>query len=388
MTVPIQLYANNAKTTLAAGITATQTTITVASGTGSLFPNPSAGQAFKVTLVSASSSTVYEICLCTARSGDVLTVVRGQEGTSRTPFLINDIVGNYDTADVMTNLVQSQQLQNQYYLFGVATGSANALAVTIPSGLTTLPDGMSIVVKSAFANTGATTLNLTLGSTSTGALPIVTGNNSALLGGEIPSAGYPITLSYSSTYNAWVITDGNIDLSVYARLNSPTFTGTPRVPTATFNDNSTIIANTAWTQNQLANYAPIFSPALTGTPTAPTASAGTNTTQLATTAFVQTALGNVKGLGFGGTVWNNVTGSRSFNTQYTNSYSYPIVVSATATCAVTSEIHAYVNGSLIQWFQWQFNGCGSYGGAFIIVPPGATYQLNSGQGVYNWTELY
>ena len=37
---------------------------------------------------------------------------------------------------------------------------------------------------------------------------------------------------------------------------------------------------------------------------------------------------------------------------------------------------------------WQFNGCGSYGGAFVIVPPGATYQLNSGQGVYNWAELY
>jgi len=41
----IQLYANNAKTTLAAGITATTTTIKVAAGTGALFPNPSSGQA-------------------------------------------------------------------------------------------------------------------------------------------------------------------------------------------------------------------------------------------------------------------------------------------------------------------------------------------------------
>ena len=382
----IQLFANNAKTTLAAPINATQTTITVAPGTGSLFPNPASGQAFMVTLVSASSSTTYEICLCNGRLGDTLSVIRGQEGTSGTPFLLNDIVGNFDTAGVMNGLVQAVQLQNQYFLFAVASGSANALTATISSSLTTIPNGMSIVIQSAFANTGATTLNLTLGSTATGALPIVSGNNSALVGNEIPSAGYPITLSYSSVYNAWVITDGNVNLNAYALINSQTFTGTPRVPTPAFNDTSTIIPNTLWVQNQLANYAPLYSPTLTGIPSAPTAPNGTSTTQIATTAFVRNQLQVVQGLGFGGTTWHIV--GRSFNTGYVNSYSYPIAVSATATCSVTSTIQAYINGQLIQWFQWQFNGCGSYGGAFVIVPPGATYQLNSGQGVYNWAELY
>ena len=133
----------------------------------------------------------------------------------------------------------------------------------------------------------------------------------------------------------------------------------------------------------LANFATLVSPALTGSPTAPTPALGDNTTKLATTAFVS---GAIKGLGFGGTSWQYP--SRSFNTTYYNPYSYPIAVSATASCATTSEIHAYVNGHLVSWFQWQFNGCGSYGGAFIIVPPGASYQLNSGQGIVNWTELY
>jgi len=382
----IQLFANNAKTTLAAPINATQTTITVAPGTGSLFPNPASGQAFMVTLVSAASSTTYEICLCNGRLGDTLSVIRGQEGTSGTPFLLNDIVGNFDTAGVMNGLVQAVQLQNQYFLFAVASGSANALTATIPSSLTTVPNGMSIVIQSAFANTGATTLNLTLGSTATGVLPVLSVNATALIGGEIPSAGYPITLSYSSIYNAWVITDGNVNLNAYALINSQTFTGTPRVPTPAINDNSTIIANTAYVKNNLANYAPLFSPALVGVPTATTATTGTNNTQIATTAFVQNSLQVVQGLGFGGTSWHIV--SRGFNTAYVNSYSYPIVVSATATCSVTSTIQVYINGQLIQWFQWQFNGCGSYGGAFVIVPPGATYQLNSGQGVYNWAELY
>lgn len=120
---------------------------------------------------------------------------------------------------------------------------------------------------------------------------------------------------------------------------------------------------------------------LTGVPYAETAGNGG-----VTSVNGQTGAVGIAGLGLNGTSWHAV--SRAFNTQYTNSYSYPIAVSATASCSVTSTIQAYVNGQLIQWFQWQFNGCGSFGGAFIIVPPGATYQLNSGQGVYNWVELY
>ena len=41
-----------------------------------------------------------------------------------------------------------------------------------------------------------------------------------------------------------------------------------------------------------SSYAPLASPTFTGTPKAPTAAAGTNTTQIATTAFVTTAINN------------------------------------------------------------------------------------------------
>ncbi len=115
------------------------------------------------------------------------------------------------------------------------------------------------------------------------------------------------------------------DLSVYALLASPTFTGNPAAPTQTAGDNSTKLATTAYVKTAVdnliasapgaldtldelaaalgddANYAatvttalagkaPLASPALTGTPTAPTASGGTNTTQIATTAFVAAAV--------------------------------------------------------------------------------------------------
>lgn len=53
---------------------------------------------------------------------------------------------------------------------------------------------------------------------------------------------------------------------------------------------------TSWvelgTEVDLSGYAPLASPAFSGTPTAPTATKGTNSTQVATTAYVQTELGD------------------------------------------------------------------------------------------------
>jgi Collagen triple helix repeat (20 copies) len=81
----------------------------------------------------------------------------------------------------------------------------------------------------------------------------------------------------------------SIDLSAYAPLASPTFTGDPKAPTPLTADNDTSIATTAFVQANLASYAPLASPALTGNPTAPTPTAGDNDTSIATTAFVTTA---------------------------------------------------------------------------------------------------
>ncbi|MEP8732935.1 phage tail protein [Enterobacter hormaechei] len=83
----------------------------------------------------------------------------------------------------------------------------------------------------------------------------------------------------------------------YAPKDSPTFTGTPKAPTAAAGTNTTQIASTAFVQavvtalnNALALKAPLSSPALTGTPTAPTAAQTVNNTQIATTAFVKSAI--------------------------------------------------------------------------------------------------
>jgi hypothetical protein len=215
---------------------------------------------------------------------------------------------------------------------------------------------------------------------------------------------------------------------------SPAFTGVPTVPTAAPGTNTTQAASTAFVtgaistatgslgtmSTQNANNVNITGGTISGLGTPlPVASGGSGRSTLTANNVV---LGNgtsavnfvapgsagnllvsngttwtsntlassgVKlGLGITGEVWNNVTGSRSFNTSYPNSRAYPIAVSASTTCSTGARITAFVNGAQVAYYGWQFNGCGAYGGTFIIVPPGATYQLNAGEGVQNWVELY
>jgi len=201
----VLIFANNAKTTLSSALTNSATTVNVASGTGSLFPSPTGTQYFVLTLVDAATGLLNEIMWCTYRSGDSLTVIRGQEGTTAKSWLLGDYVNCFPTAGTQATFVQPDQVQQGIYGFAMAAGTVNALSATVASDLTSMPDGMPMIVESSGANTGAVTLNLTMGSTITGVFPIVKGSNSALVAGDIPIAGYPIQLNWSATLNSWVM---------------------------------------------------------------------------------------------------------------------------------------------------------------------------------------
>ena len=197
-------FANNASSTLAQNITGVDTTIYLAAGEGSLFPIPTANKNFYATIYNISS-TLWEIVLVTARNSDTLTVVRAQEGTTAQTWLVGDSLGMYPTAATMNQLIQIDQLQQGTYNVAQAGGSANALTCSIISDLTSIPDAMTLVVKPAYANTGAATLQVTMGSTVLSAVPIVKGPNLAIEANDIPSAGYPVQLIYSAIYGAWVM---------------------------------------------------------------------------------------------------------------------------------------------------------------------------------------
>jgi len=298
-------------------------------------------------------------------------------------------------------------VEKTYLVRNTTTGSqsvqiigSSGLGVTIPNGIAAYVycDGTNFY-NALSGSVGNFTVNGNLAVTGTTALTGALSGSTAVFSGAISSV-------------------------------SPTFTGTPLSTTAAPGTNTQQIATTAFTtaaitaatgslgtmSQQNSNNVTITGGSITGITDLAVADGGTGRSTLTAnnvvlgngTSAVNFVAPSTSGnlLVSNGTTWTSatlassgvklglgITGetwtypSRSFGTTYTNSFSYPIAVSATATCAFTSEIHAYVNGSLVAWYQWQFNGCGSYGGTFIIVPPGATYLLTSGQGVYNWTEL-
>jgi microcystin-dependent protein len=143
------------------------------------------------------------------------------------------------------------------------------------------------------------------------------------------TTGQVLAKSSGADYaTAWATPVTSGDLALKANLESPTFTGTPTLPTGTIattqtaGNNTTAVATTAFVRTEVSNLvasapaaldtldelaaalgddanfatttataiglkAPLASPIFTGIPEAPTAAVGTSTTQLATTAFVQ-----------------------------------------------------------------------------------------------------
>lgn len=106
----ILTFANLAKATLAGAITNTATAAQLASGTGSLFPAPLAGQGYVGTFIDAATGLLNEIVLVTAVSGDqIVTMVRAQESTTALNWNTGDFFYMQPTAGTMASMTQAGQ---------------------------------------------------------------------------------------------------------------------------------------------------------------------------------------------------------------------------------------------------------------------------------------
>lgn len=220
-----------------------------------------------------------------------------------------------------------------------------------------------------------------------------------------------------------------------ADLASPTFTGTPAAPTAAVGTNTTQLATTAFanaaviaerTATATLTNKTLTSPVITGANATITSGSITGITDLAvadggtgrstltadnvllgdgtnavkfvapgTSGNVLTSNGTTwasaaipaQGIGVGQT-WQDVTGSRSGGTTYTNSTGRPIMVSVntssttntiTTTTLTVAGLAVASNGS---------QG-GNTNGVTAIVPDGATYSVSIGSGgsLSGWFEL-
>jgi hypothetical protein len=147
------LFANNAASTLASNITSGATSLTLAAGTGTLFPNPSAGQYFLITMIPASTGVPGEIMQVTARSGDTLTVVRAQESTTATAYSAGDAVSNQLTAGSLNNFIQTGVSSPNRI---VTTSGAFTLLSTDNNGSVGLNRTTSVATSSATLPSGVT----------------------------------------------------------------------------------------------------------------------------------------------------------------------------------------------------------------------------------------
>lgn len=126
------IFANNAISRLAATLLSSNTTLTVLTGTGELFPSPGVGEYFKLTIEDRRTQQI-EIVHCTGRAGDVLTIVRAREDTTAHTLYSGATVSNRITRDTMDAVLDQVPNPNPWYLGPFASApttdnDGNALA--------------------------------------------------------------------------------------------------------------------------------------------------------------------------------------------------------------------------------------------------------------------
>lgn len=115
--------------------------------------------------------------------------------------------GQIDTAvssqvyDALISIVSNMISTGSATLYGKATGSSDALSVTLNRQVS-ISDGVVVYVRAQFANqTTAPTINVN----GTGAKAIVKGNNLPLSLNDISGAGFIMQLVFDVNFNRWVL---------------------------------------------------------------------------------------------------------------------------------------------------------------------------------------
>lgn len=204
------LFTNNASTTLAAGITNVATSITVATGQGALFPTITGSNFFYATL--ANTSNVLEIVKVTARSGDVMTVTRGQDGTTATAYSTGDKFELRPTAAALAWKVDQD-------FAGTLTGALTLSATTTINGTLT---GTGVTARfsspGAIGNTTASTGAFTTLTASTS----VTAPNMVVNGATVPANGVYLPAANTLGFSSNSVSRGTVNSTGNWVINAPT----------------------------------------------------------------------------------------------------------------------------------------------------------------------
>ena len=135
----LNLFTNNAATTLASSILVGATSLTVAAGQGALFPTL-AGSAYFYCTLSNTAGTTIEIVKVTARSTDTFTIVRAQDNTTASAFSAGDKVElrltaidlqNFPQLDSTNTFAQAQTFTSPIAIASGGTGASTLAGANI-----------------------------------------------------------------------------------------------------------------------------------------------------------------------------------------------------------------------------------------------------------------
>ena len=250
------LFTNNAATTLASSITNVATTLTVASGTGALFPSPTGSNYSYVTLINAAG-TVLEIVKLTARSTDTLTITRAQEGTIASAFSTGDKVELRVTAAGMTDTFNNGGVQ-----------SATAVAGTgISIGSVTTTGAATHTIN----NTGVTSVTVAAGTGMSGGGTVTTTGTVTLTNAGVTSVAAGTGISVSASTGGVTITNTAPSVTASVAKAWVNFAGSTGTINSSFNVSSITRNNTGYytinftTAMPNINYVVNVSPTTNGT---------------------------------------------------------------------------------------------------------------------------
>lgn len=203
-------FTNNATTTLASGINSSVTSLSVASGTGTLFPTISSPDVFYATLANVAGTV--EIIKVTARSTDAFTIVRGQDGTTPLSWAAGDKVELRPTAAGLAAMAQFDSIQAYTGLQTYSGTTTNAAmktlnmkeAATVSSTAATGTVSFYLTTQSVLYYTLDASGNFTVDFRASGSSSL----DSIMNNGESISATFLCTNGATAKYNSAVTVDG------------------------------------------------------------------------------------------------------------------------------------------------------------------------------------